>query len=133
MAEQIFLAATPLAVETINNFIARLPKLAEHCDYEGEMDNQVRDRAISFLKDTNLESELYREETLTLIKLMDIVSQYHDEEALVLIPESQVNRLSSDPKQGGKCPRRDKLSHFEKDCCRARDHKCEKFGNMSHF
>ena len=103
MALQTFLAATPLAGETINNFITRLQKLAEHCDYEGERDNQVRDRAISFLKDKNLKSKLYREETLTLSKLMEIVSQYHDKEALILIPESQVNSLSSDPKQGGKC------------------------------
>ena len=54
MARQIFLAAIPLAGETINNFITRLQKLAEHCDYQGERDNQVRDRAISFLKDKNL-------------------------------------------------------------------------------
>ena len=101
MARQTFLAATPLAGETINNFITRLQKLAEHCDYKGERDNQVRDRAISFLKDKNLKSKLYREETLTLSKLMEIVSQYHDKEALIHIPESQVNSLSSDPKQGG--------------------------------
>ena len=44
MARQTFLVATPLAGETINNFIARLQKLAEHCDYESERDTQVRDR-----------------------------------------------------------------------------------------
>ena len=133
MARQTFLAATPLAGETINNFITRLQKLAEHCDYEGERDNQVRDRAISFLKDKNLKSKLYREETLTLSKLMEIVSQYHDKEALILIPESQVNSLSSDPKQGGKCWRCDKVGHFAKDCRRSRDHKCGKCGHMGHF
>ena len=42
MARQTFLAATPLAGKTINNFITCLQKLAEHCDYEGERDNQVR-------------------------------------------------------------------------------------------
>ena len=123
IARQTFLAATPLAGETINNFITRLQKLAEHCDYEGERDNQVRDRGISFLKDKNLKSKLYREETLTLSKLMEIVSQYHDKEAFILIPESQVNCLSSDPKQGGKCGRSDKVGHFAKNCTRSRDHK----------
>lgn len=34
MAQQTFLAATPLVGETINNFVTRLQKLAEHCDYE---------------------------------------------------------------------------------------------------
>ena len=93
----------------------------------------MRDRAISFLKDKNLKSKLYREETLTLSKLMEIVSQYHDKEALILIPESQVNSLSSDPKQGGKCWRCDKVGHFAKDCRRSRDHKCGKCGHMGHF
>ena len=133
MARQTFLAATPLASETINNFITRLQKLAEHCDYEGERDNQVRDRAISFLKDKNLKSKLYREETLTRSKLMEIVSQYHEKEALILIPENQVNSLSSDPKQGGKCWWCDKAGHFAKDCHRSRDHKCGKCGHMGHF
>ena len=61
---------------------------------------------------------------------MEIVSQYHDKEALILIPENQVNSLSSDPKQGGKCWRCDKVGHFAKDCRRSRDHKC---GFMGHF
>ena len=130
MARQTFLSATPLAGETINNFITRLQKLAEHCDYKGERDNQVRDRAISFLEDKNLKSKLYREDTLTLSKLMEIISQYYDKEALILIPESQVNSLSSDPKQGGECWQCDKVGHFAKDCHRSRDHKC---GHMGHF
>ena len=50
----------------------------------GERDNQVRDRAISFIQDKNLKAKLYREETLTLSKLLEIVIQYHDKEALVL-------------------------------------------------
>lgn len=48
----------------------------------------MRDRAISLLKDKNLKSKLYCEETVTLSKLMEIVSHYHDKEVLVLIPES---------------------------------------------
>lgn len=61
MARQNFLAAKPSAGETSNNFITRLQKLAERCDYEGEQDNQVRDRAISFAKDRNLKAKLYRD------------------------------------------------------------------------
>ena len=40
------------------------------------------------------------EQTLTHNKLVDIFSRYDDKEALNLIPESQVNSLSSDPKHG---------------------------------
>ena len=70
MARQAFLVATPTVGETINNFITRLQKLAEQCEYEGERDNQVRDRAISFIKERNLKTKLYREETLTSLARM---------------------------------------------------------------
>lgn len=39
MARQNFLAAKLSAGETINNFITRLQKLVERCDYEGEQDH----------------------------------------------------------------------------------------------
>lgn len=92
----------------------------------------MRDRAISFIKDRNLKSKLYREETLTLAKLMEIVSQYHDREALILVLEN-VNNIVTSPKQGGKCWRCDKVGHFAKECYRSRDHKCGKCGRLGHF
>ena len=92
----------------------------------------MRDRAISFIKDRNLKSKLYREETLTLAKLMEIVSQYHDREALILVREN-VNNIVTSPKQGGKCWRCDKVGHFAKECYRSRDHKCGKCGRLGHF
>ena len=82
MARQTFLAAKTSAGETIDNFISRLRKLLEHCDYEAERDNQVRDCTISFIKDRNLKAKLDHEDTLSLSKLLEIVSQYHDKEAL---------------------------------------------------
>ena len=93
MARQTFLAAKPNPGETINNFASRLKSLVEHCDYGEEEDNQVRDHVISHIKNKNLKAKLYREETLTLSKLLEIVSQYHDKEALILIPEGHVNRI----------------------------------------
>ena len=133
MARQTFLAAKPSACETIDNFITRLQKVAEHCDYEAERDNQVRDRAISFIKNRNLKVKLYREETLSLSKLLEIVSQFHDKEALTLAPEGQVNNVHADSRQGGKCWRCDKVGHFAKDCYRSRDRKCGKCGKVGHF
>ena len=112
MARQTFLAAKPLAGETINNF---------------------RDRAISFIKDRNLKAKLHREETLTMSKLMEIVSQYHDKEALILTPEGQENNISVSPRQVGKCWRCDKVGHYAKECRRSRDHKCGKCGKIGHF
>ena len=131
MARQAFIAAKPLVGETINNFISRLQTLAEHCDYEGERDNQVRDHATSYIKDKNLKSKLYREETLTLGKLMEIVGHYHDKEALILL---SVNRVSQgDRKTKGKCWRCDKAGHYAKECRISRDHKCTKCGKVRHL
>ena len=99
MARQAFLAAQPSAGETINNFITQLQKLAQHCEYEGERDNQVRHGAISFIQDKNLKAKFYCEETSTLSKLMVIVSQFHDKEVLVVIRDGRVNNISPDAKQ----------------------------------
>lgn len=92
MARQGFIAAKPNVGETINNFIIRLQKLAEHCDYGEERDNQVRDHAICYIKENNLKLKWYREETSTLNKLMEIVVEYHDQEALILLSD-RVNNI----------------------------------------
>lgn len=127
MARQAFLAAHLTGGETINNFITGLQKLGEHCDHEGERDNFLRS------KGENLKARLYREETLTLSRLMKMVSQYHDREAVVLIPEGLVNNISSDTKQEGECWRCNKVGHFAKECGRSRDDKCRKCGKVGHF
>ena len=46
---------------------------------------------------------------------MEIVSQYHDKEALILVREN-INNIVTSPKQGGKCWRCDKVGHFAKEC-----------------
>jgi len=78
MARQTFSGYSIGWCETINSFISRLQKLVDSVTTRGKRDNQVKDRAISFLNDKNLncKSKLYREETLTLSKLLEIVSQY---------------------------------------------------------
>ena len=98
-----------------------MQKLAEHCDYEAERDNQARDRAISFIKERNLKARLYLKETLGLGKLLEIVSQYHNKGALTLVPEGQVKNIRADSRQGGRRWRCDKAGHFTKDCYRSRD------------
>ena len=80
-----------------------------------------------------MKSKLYREEILTLGKLIEIVGHYHDKEALILLPES-VNRVSQgDRKTKGKCWRCDKAGHYAKECRISRDHKCTKCGKVGHF
>ena len=67
---------------------------------------------------------------LTLSKLMETVSEYHNKETLVLIPGGQVN---NNPQQGGKCWRCGKVGHYAKDCHRSRNCKCGKCGKLGHF
>ena len=101
--------------------------------YEAERDNQATDRAISFIKERNLKGKLYRKKTLSLGKLLEIVSQYHNKEALTLVPEGHINNIRVYSRRGGKCWRCDKAGQFVKDCSRSRDHKCGKGGKVGHF
>ena len=95
MARQNFLAAKPVPGERINNFVTRLSSLAEHCEYGEEKGNMTRDQVLAYIKDKHLKSKLYRTDGLTLSKLLEVVSQYHDKEPLILVPEEQVNRIEA--------------------------------------
>lgn len=140
MARQAFLAAQPRAGETINNFVTRLQMLAEHCEYGDEKDNQVRDRTISHIKDKFLKAKLYREDNLSLAKMLDIVAQYHDKDALVLAAETvqQIRDQTSFTKEKsqkakGKCWKCAKTGHYAKDCRCSKNHRCEQCGLIGHF
>ena len=88
MARQSFPAGKDTAGETIYNFMSRLHNLAEQCDYGKERNNQLRDLAISFIKDKQLKAKLYREDNLTLTKIIDIMAQFHYTNALILVPKT---------------------------------------------
>ena len=142
MARQNFLTATLTPGERINNFVTRLSSLAEHCEYGEEKDNMTRDQVLTYIKDKNLKSKLYRTENLTLSKLLDVVSQYHDKEALILQPEEQINRVeatdhdkqtNSPMKFQGRCWNCNRTGHLAKDCRCSRDHVCETCGRRGHF
>ena len=92
-ARQNFLALKPLPGERINNFVTRLSSLVEHCEYGEEKDNMTRDQVFAHIKEKNLKSKLYRTDDLTLSKLLEVVSQYHDQNALILLAEEQINRV----------------------------------------
>ena len=69
--------------------------MTEHCEYGEETDSMTRVQFLAHIKDKNLKFKLYRKDELTLPKLLGVVSQYHDKEALVLVPEEQVNRAEA--------------------------------------
>jgi len=143
-ARQNFLGAAPAPGERINNFVTRLSSLTEHCEYGDEKDNLTRDQVLTHIKDKNLKSKLYRSEDLTLAKLLEIVCQYHDKDALILVhPEDQINRVElAEPKQTrsqmkfqSRCwnCNCNKIGHIAKDCRCSRDLVCESCGRLGHF
>ena len=139
-ARQNFLALKPLPGERINNFVTRLSSLAEHCEYGEAKDDMTRDQVLAHIKEKNLKSKLYRIDDLTLSKLLEVVSQYHDQDALVLLPEEQINRveLTNTPintpmKFQGRCYKCNRTGHMAKDCRCSRDHVCETCGRIGHF
>ena len=133
MARQAFLTETPNPGERVHNFATRLQTLAEHCDYHDQKGNQIRDRILTFIKDKQLKSKLYREENLTLDKMLDVITTYHDKDALILVPatcETQVNNIDNTGKRNpivkfqGHCYRCDKVRHFARDCRCSQNHLC---------
>ena len=138
---QNFLGAKPAPGERINNFVTRLNSLAEHCEYGEEKDNMTRDQVLTHIKDKNLKSKLYRSENLISSKLIEVVSQYHDKDALILVqPEEEINRVVLTEKQTtsvmkfqGRCWNCNKIGHLAKDCRCSRDHVCESCGRLGHF
>ena len=98
LARQKLLASKPNPGETINNFVMCLKRLTEHCNEhcgEGE-DNQVRDIVIFHVTNKELKSRCYREENLSLSKLLEIVSTYHNKDAMILVSKDTVNRTWED-------------------------------------
>ena len=144
LARQKLLASKPNPGETINNFFTRLKRLAEHCNYGEEEDNQVRDIVIFHVTNKELKSKFYREENLSLSKLLEIVSTYHNKDAMILVSENTVNRTWEDRGKSdkgmnrkqpwqGKCWRCAKPGHMAKDCKVSRKHTCGKCGNRGHM
>ena len=54
----------------------------------------TRDQVLTYIKDKNSKSKLYRSENWILSKLLEVVSQYHDKDALIFIqPGEEFNQV----------------------------------------
>ena len=101
----------------------------------------MRDQVLTHIKYKSLKSKLYRSENLTLSKLLKVVSQCHDKDALILVQtEEDINRVelvenqnSSVMKFQGRCWNCNKIGHLAKNCRCSRDHVCEPARRLGHF
>ena len=142
---QNFLSVSPEGGETINNFIIRLKKTVEHCEYGVEEENQIRDRVLYFIRDKVLKRKLFQEENLSLTKLQEIANIFDEPEALLLSPagtRENANTVYGKRTSGsrptertfqGKCWKCDNSGHLAKDCRKSKNHTCEKCGKPGHF
>ena len=73
------------AGETINNFIIRLEKTVEHCEYGVEEENQIRDRVLYFIRDS-VEKKVVPRGKPESAKLQEIANIFDEPEALLLSP-----------------------------------------------
>ena len=141
---QNFLSVSPEGGETINNFIIRLKKTVEHCEYGVEEENQIRDPVLYFIRDKVLKRKLFGEENLSLTKLQEIANLFDEPEALLSPAGTRENANTVYAKRTsglratertfqGKCWKCDNLGHFAKDCRKSKNHTCEKCGKTGHF
>ena len=133
-ARQTFIELKPNPNESISNYVTRLKKTAEHCQYGDEMNNQIRDKVIQYITDDNLRSKLFRTENLTLESLLTVCGEYQNQEALTLRSQStSVNMVSTINQSTIKCYRCNALGHIGRNCRRSHDHTCSKCNHKGHF
>lgn len=136
-----FWETEPNAGETVNNFITHLKVLVKTCNFAAEADNHVRDKVLLHIKHSELKARLYREDNLTLDRLIQIIASYHHKEALILAPPENTNHVSGKMKPNSKpkpmsqlaCYKCGALGHMGRECMRSKNHKCKHCGKTGHF
>ena len=58
--------------ESVNEYVAVLKKLAEHCEFGENLNDTLRDRLVCGLKDEQIQKQLLSKSTLTLPKATEI-------------------------------------------------------------
>ena len=58
--------------QSISSYVAHLRNLAQHCAFENQLDNHIRDRLVCGVNDEGIQKRLFSEKDLTLTKALEI-------------------------------------------------------------
>uniref|UniRef100_A0A3B1IF47 CCHC-type domain-containing protein n=1 Tax=Astyanax mexicanus TaxID=7994 RepID=A0A3B1IF47_ASTMX len=93
------------------------------------------------IKNSELKGKLYREDNLTLDRLIQVIGSYHHKEALILRSPANTNHVSGRarskpkpkaPSQSG-CYKCGAQGHIGRECIQSKNHKCSHCGKRGHF
>ena len=131
--------------EFINDYVAVLSKLAEHCDFGDRLADDLRDRPVCGMRHENIQKKLLSEAGLTLKKAIEIsvameTAAKDPVELRNSYSEAPVHKLHArrkpQPRQKKqnppKCYRCDGQGHYDNECRfkEAICHKCNKKGHI---
>ena len=129
--------------ETISQFVVKLRKCAEHCDFQDKLDEALRDRLVCGLRSETIQKRLLAEKNLTLASAIEIAQGM--EAATRQSTELRLQAASGQPqnhdiqllakptaKLRKKCYRCGRTGHLPS-ICHFRDQKCRKCGKLGHI
>lgn len=135
--------------ETMAQFVAELRKLSQHCEFEGTLEQMIRDRIVCGIRDSRLQRRLLAETGLTFKKAFELcqtceVAEKNAKELQTGQKQScqmagasvmAMHSTSSSKKERStwKCYRCNSEQHLAKDCCfkTATCHACGKIGHIA--
>lgn len=130
--------------ETVNQFVASLRRLSEHCNFGNFLDDAIRDRMVCGLSSRQIQERLLTEKLLTVAKAIEIASGMETAERNAIrfhepgTPKSEVlglvkrNREQNYGRQDCPCFRCGKTNHTSNDCFFS-ESKCFRCGETGHI
>ena len=118
--------------ESIRQFLAKLQKLAETCEFGGYREEAIRDRFVCGLRVRSIQRKLLAEATLTLQTAVEkaCAAELTEKETSVLHGDALVKKVEGTFPECFKCGKR---NHSSESCYyrNARCHRCQKSGHIA--